>query len=121
MNPGGGLITMINSRLTDQAFRDQIRAMHASQTPLVDMVERLGLAEQMSPHVRTVVEGLGAKEVAAIRQATIDMLDRAESDQAESKLPVNCNLTQDAIDGGTAVAVAVESQNRVSTIVVRAT
>ena len=121
MNPGGGLITMINSRLTDQAFRDQIRAMHENQTPLVDMVEQLGLTDQMTPPVRAVVEGLGAKEVAAIRQATIDMLDRAERDPAQNKMPVDCNLTQDAIDGGAPVAVSVASQNRVSTIVVRAT
>ena len=116
MNPGGGLIRMINSRLTDTAFRDQIRALHANQTPLVDMVVQLGLADQMSPQVRAVVEGLGAKEVAAIRQATIDMLDRAENE-----MPVDCDLTQDEIDGGTPVGVSVVSQDRVSTIVVRAT
>ena len=60
MNPGGGLITMINSRLTDTAFRDQIRAMHANQTPLLDMVTQLGLANDMTPAVREVVERLGA-------------------------------------------------------------
>jgi hypothetical protein len=116
MNPGGGLITMINSRLTDAAFRDKIRTMHANQTPLVDMVVELGLADQMSAPVRAVVEGLGTREVAAIRQATVDMLDRAEN-----KLPVNCDLTQDAIDAGAPVAVSVVSQDRVSTILVRAT
>jgi hypothetical protein len=116
MNPGGGLITMINSRLTDTAFRDQIRAMHANQTPLLDMVTQLGLADEMSPAVREVVEGLGAKEVTAIRQAIIDMLDRADN-----RLPVDCNLTQDAIDRGAPVGVSVVSQARVSTIVVRAT
>ena len=116
MNPGGGLITMINSRLTDAAFRDQIRTMHANQTPLVDMVVDLGLAHEMSPQVRAVVEHLGAKEVAAIRQATIDMLDRAENE-----MPVDCDLTQAAIDSGTPVGVSVVSQNRVSTIRVRAT
>jgi hypothetical protein len=116
MNLGGGLIRMINTRLTDNAFRDQIRAMHANQTPLVDMVVQLGLEGQMSPQVRAVVESLPAKQVAAIRRATIDMLDRAENE-----MPVDCDLTQDVIDGGTPVGVSVESQDRVSKIVVRAT
>jgi hypothetical protein len=116
MNPGGGLITMINTRLTDTAFRDKIRTMHANQTPLVEMVVELGLAPQMTPPVRAVVERLGASEVAAIRQATIDMLDRAEN-----KLPVKCDLTQDAIDRGTPVDVSVVSVDQVSTIVVTET
>jgi hypothetical protein len=107
---------MINTRLTDTAFRDKIRTLHANQTPLVEMVVELGLAAQMTPPVRAVVERLGTSEVAAIRQATIDMLDRAEN-----KLPVECDLTQDAIDSGTPVAVSIISVDHVSTIVVTAT
>jgi proline dehydrogenase len=116
MNPGGGLITMINSRLSETAFRDQIRTMHANQTPLVDMVEQLGLAGEMSREVRAVVERLSKAQVAAIRQAMIDTLDRAEN-----QLPVDCDLTQAAIDSGTPVTVSIVSEHQVSTIVVRAT
>ena len=58
------------------AFRDRIRELHANQTPLVDMVVELGLEGQMTPEIRAIVERLPEKVVAAIRQATIDMLDR---------------------------------------------
>lgn len=114
MNPGGGLITMANSRFTDPAFRDLIRAMHANQVPLVDMVVELGLADEMSAAVRTVVEQLGPDDVAAIRQAILDMLDRAEN-----VMPVDCNLSQGAIDQGAPVDVSIVPEDGRSTIRVR--
>lgn len=117
MDPGGGLITMVNQRLaSDEAFRQQIRDLHARQAPLIEMVEALNLEGEMSDAVRKIVAGLGPAEVQGIRKATLEMLDRAET-----QMPVNCNLSQTQIDGGAPVTVAVVDESGVETILVRAT
>lgn len=117
MDPGGGLITLVNRRLADdEAFRQQIRELHARQAPLIEMVEALGLEDQMSDAVRKIVAALGPVEVEGIRKATLEMLDRAGN-----QMPVNCNLSQSEIDGGAPVAVAVVDEGGVETILVRAT
>ncbi len=114
VNPGGGLVTMVNARLSDPAFRQQIRDMHAQGASLLDMVEQLGLAGEMSPAVRSVVAGLDPQTVAEIRTATLDMLDRAEN-----QMPLDCNVSQPDIDRGTPVSVSVTT-DATPTIVVRA-
>ena len=94
MNPGEGLITFVNLRLADASFRDQLRTMHANQTPLIEMVNALGLSGEMSASVPAVVE--------QIRHATLAMLDTRTL-----AMPVDCNLTQAAIDDGAPVTVSV--------------
>lgn len=116
VNPGGGLVTMVNARLADDGFRQQIRTMHAEQKSLIDMVQALGLAPEMSPEVRTILEGLGKAEIEGIRQATLEMLDRAEN-----AMPLDCKLSQSEIDAGAAVAVAVVDEAGKRTVRVRAT
>jgi hypothetical protein len=116
VDPGGGLITTVNRKLADDnAFRQQIRDLHARQAPLIEMVEALGLQGQMSDAVRKIVAGLGAAEVDGIRTATLEMLDRAGN-----QMPVDCNLSQTEIDGGAPVTVAVVDESGVETILVRA-
>jgi hypothetical protein len=108
---------MVNRRLIDdEAFRQQIRDLHARQASLIEMVEALHLGGEMSDAVRKIVAGLGPAEVEGIRKATLDMLDRAGT-----QMPVNCNLSQTQIDGGAPVAVAVVDEGGVETILVRAT
>ena len=103
MNPGAGLITLVNAQLQrDPAFVRQIRDMHAAGVPLLDMVDQLGLGGAMSDQVRAIVQRLTPGDVDAIRQATLDMLDRAEN-----QMPVDCNLSQQEIDSETPVTVAV--------------
>jgi hypothetical protein len=102
MSPGGGLITLINDRLPDESFRRQIRELHAQGAPLLAMVETLGLAGEMSPAVRDVVVALSPDDIAGIRQATLEMLDRAEN-----QMPVDCDLSQRSIDDGLPVTVTV--------------
>ena len=102
MSPGGGLITLINDRLPDESFRRQIRELHAQDVPLLEMVDTLGLAGEMSAAVREVVAGLSPADITSIRQATLEMLDRAEN-----QMPVDCDLTQTAIDDGLPVTVTV--------------
>ena len=103
MNPGGGLITLINAQLrAEPTFAQQIRAMHAASVPLLDMVDQLGLTNTMSDQVRSVVEQLSSSDVEAIRQATLEMLDRDED-----QMPVDCNLSQPDIDSGQPVSVSV--------------
>jgi hypothetical protein len=105
---------MVNARLSDPAFRQQIRDMHARGAGLVEMVELLGLAGEMSPAVQSVVEGLDAATVEAIRAATLEMLDRAGN-----QMPLDCDVSQADIDGGAPVSVAVTT-DATPTIVVRA-
>ena len=115
MNPGGGLVTMVNTNLRDEPFRQQIRDMFATQTPFVQMVAALGLAGEMTPAVQTIVEGLSAADVAAIRAAVLEMLDRAEN-----RMPLDCNISQPDIDAGAAVTVSVVEDDGTHVIQVRA-
>lgn len=115
MNSGGGLITLVNLRLADRDFRDQLRTMHSNRTPLIDMVETLGLSGEMSGAVRAIVEQLEPAVVEQIRQATLAMLDTTNL-----AMPVDCNLTQAAIDDGSPVAVSVVDEKSRPTILVRA-
>ena len=116
MNPGGPLLMAVNARLADDGFRQQLRDMHANQTPLLDMVDSLGLAAEMSDAVRGVVAQLDPAAVQAIRKATLDMLDRAENG-----MPLDCKISQAQVDDGTPVSVTVVDAAGKATIQVRPT
>lgn len=103
MDGGGGLITMINSRL-------------AADATFVDIVEALGLAPEMSDPVRRIVESLPQDVVANIRAAVTETLNRGQN-----TMPVDCNLSQTEIDGGAPVKVAVVDEAGSPTIQVRST
>lgn len=94
---------MVNAQLrADPDFVQRIRELHAAGTPLLDMVDALGLAAEMTEPVRAILQQLSPTEVDAIRRATLEMLDRAEH-----QMPVDCNLSQTQIDDGADVTVAV--------------
>jgi hypothetical protein len=114
VNPPLNLVTVVNSRLADAGFRDQIRQLHAKQASLVDMVEALGLTSEMSGDVRAVLEGLSKADVDAIRAATLEMLDRNEN-----QMPLDCNVDPSAV--GTPISVSVVDEVGKRTIQVRAT
>jgi hypothetical protein len=108
---------MVNDRLArDEAFRQQIRDLHARQAPLTEMVEALGLEGEMSDAVREILAGLDAAQIDGIRKATLDMLDRAGT-----QMPLDCNLSKTEIDRGAPVTVAVVDEKGVDMIQVRAT
>jgi hypothetical protein len=114
MNPGGPLLMTINARLADEDFRQRIRDMHASKASLLDMVDTLGLAGDMSDAVRGVVAQLTPDQVEAIRKATLDMLDRAGD-----AMPLHCTLSQAQVDDGAPVNVTVVDVGGEATIQVR--
>jgi hypothetical protein len=98
---GGGLTAEVDERLrTDEAFRQQIRDMHAAGTPLLDMVQQLGLP--ITEPVRKIVAGLTPEQVDGIRKATIEMLDRARNE-----MPVDCSVSWPDVNRGDPVKVAV--------------
>ena len=115
MDPGGGLVTMVNSRLADESFRQQIRTMHAEQKSLVAMVDALGLTPELTGQVRAILEGLGKDQIEGIRQATLEMLDRAENE-----MPLDCNLSKTEIDGGAKVDLSIVDEGGKRTVRVRA-
>jgi len=111
---GGGLVAIVNDRLGDPAFRQLVRDLHASGTPLVDMVDRLDLGDAFSAALRAVVASLPPAEVQAVRDATLEMLDRNEQ-----QMPLDCTVTETEIDTGLAVDVTVVAEAGVNTIRVR--
>jgi hypothetical protein len=114
LDGGGGLITMINARLADDGFRQQVLALLATDATFVDMVEALGLAGEMSDPVRRIVEQLSPDVVAQIRAAGTETFARGQN-----TMPVDCNLSQTEIDRGAAVKVSVVEEAGSPTILVR--
>ena len=102
VSPGGDLVATVNTRLGNEVFRENVRTLHAQGASLLDMVDQLGLAPLMTDPVRAAVANLPEATVAAIRQATLDMLDRAET-----QMPLDCDIEQSEIDRGTPVDVNV--------------
>jgi hypothetical protein len=75
MSPNNVLLMAANAALADPNFRESVRQMHAGGYPLVQMVEALGLDDEMSARIREILDELPADVVAGIRAATLDMLD----------------------------------------------
>jgi hypothetical protein len=111
---GGGLITIINSPLADDAFRQHVLDVLATDATFVGMVETLGLAREMSDAVRRIVENLPAPVVAEIRAAVTESLNAGTR-----TMPVDCNLSQTEIDRPAPVSVAVVDEAGSPTIRVR--
>jgi hypothetical protein len=104
MAPGNPLVVAANTALADPNFRASLRQMHAEGYPLVKIVEALGLEEDMTDRIRTILEGLPAKVVEDIRRATVEMLN-----SGVYEISVDCSLSGPEIEGGTPIDLDVES------------
>ena len=114
MPPGLEIVVAANAALADPAVRDAVREMHAAGAPLLQMVEALGLDDEMTTRVRIIVAELPPQVIAGIRDATVVMLDAGGVN-----LPLDCSVSQAQLDGGTPVSVDVQPENGVPTIRIR--
>ena len=112
MTPNEVLLMAANAALADPTFRESIRQMHAGGYPLVQMVEALGLDDEMSARIRQILEELPPDVVAGIREATLEMLNGTNY-----VMPVICTVPETALDQP--VAVDVSPENGTPTIHVR--
>ena len=99
MSPNNVLLVAANAALADPNFRESVKEMHAGGYPLVQMVEALGLDDEMNDRMRQILEQLSPDAVTGIRAATLDMLEGRNF-----VMPVICTVP----DSGLAQPVAVE-------------
>ena len=114
MPPGDDLVIAANAALTDPNVRESVRQMHADGYGLVQMVEALGLDDEMSDRVRQIVEELPQKVVDGIRAATLAMLETTEF-----ALPLDCSVTAAQMLSRDPVEVDISQENGSPTIRVR--
>jgi hypothetical protein len=114
MVPSNSLVQAANTALANKDFRDSVRQMHEAGYPLVDMVEALGLDEEMTQRIRQILVDLPDEVVAGIRQATLEMLD-----SGNFVMPLACQVTDAELDAGVPVAVDVAPDKGVDTIHIR--
>ena len=88
--------------------------MHEAGAPLLQMVEALGLDDEMTTRVRIIVGELPPQVIAGIRDATVAMLDAGGAN-----LPLDCSVTQSELDAGTPVTVDVVPEAGAARIRVR--
>ncbi len=114
MVPSNALVRAANTALANKDFRDSVRQMHAAAYPLVDMVEALGLEDDMTDRIRQILLDLPPDVVDRVRQATLAMLD-----SGNFVMPLECGVTDTELDAGVPVAVEVASQKGIETIHIR--
>ena len=114
MVPSNPLVQAANTALANKDFRDSVRQMHEAGYPLVDMVEALGLEEEMTQRIRQILLDLPDEVVAGIRQATLEMLD-----SGNFVMPLECLVTDAELDAGVPVEVDVAPEQGVETIHIR--
>jgi len=94
------LVRSSNAALADPDVRAKVREMHAAGTPLLDMVDQLGLTANMSPEVRTVLGGLSPDEVQGIRDVMVQMLD-----DDKAVMPIDCGVANVELPNGVDIGV----------------
>jgi hypothetical protein len=114
MPPGLEIVVAANAALADPAVRDAVREMHEAGAPLLQMVDALGLDDDLTTRVRVIVAELPPHVVAGIRDATLTMLDAGGTN-----LPLDCTVTHAQLDGGTRVTIDVVPEADVPTIRIR--
>ena len=114
MVPSNALVMAANTALANKDFRDSVRQMHAAGYPLTDMVEALGLEEEMTTRIREILNNLPPDVVAGIRDATLKMLD-----SGNYVMPLECSVTDPQLDAGIPVGVEVGPVQGTETIHVR--
>src|SRR5437016_5096415 len=115
MPPGDDLVLAANAALADPNVRESVRQMHVDGYGLVQMVEALGLDDEMSDWVRQIVEELPPNVVDGIREATLAMLETGEF-----ALPLDCSVTAAQMLTRDPVEVDVSRENGKPTIRIRA-
>jgi len=88
--------------------------MHEAGVPLVQMIEALGLDDEMSDRIREIVSRLPSDVVTGIRQATIAALD-----SGGAAMPLDCSVTLAQLADGTPVSVDVPADASTPTIRIR--
>jgi len=88
--------------------------MHEEGRSLVQMVEDLGLEEDMTARIQQILEGLPPEVVQSIRQATLQMLDGTEYE-----MPLDCMVSNDELESGVPVDVDVLPEDGRPTIRIR--
>jgi hypothetical protein len=116
MPPSDPIVLAANGALADPQVREAVREMHRADTPLLQMVDALGLDDDMSARIRDIVAGLSPDVVTGIRDATVALLDGGGA-----VLPVDCSVSPAQLDGGTPVTVDVTDEGGTATIRVRPT
>ncbi len=105
------LVLAANAGFADPQFRETVREMHRQEYPLLRMVTDLGLDDELTAEIRSVLEGLSPEVVAGIRASTLAMLDREEQ-----ALPLDCSVDPGELQRGVPVAVEVNEVGGTDTI-----
>jgi len=70
MSPNNVLLMAANAALADPNFRESVRQMHAGGYPLVQMVEALGLDDEMSDRIRQILDELPPDFAGSVKSLT---------------------------------------------------
>jgi hypothetical protein len=103
MGPPVEAVQKAEQLFADPKVREQLLSWHAQQVPLLDMIDRLGFTNLVDPALRDAIAGLSPAEVAIIRAAVLDEIDRA-GDSESATLPVDCGIA--SVDGPVTVTAA---------------
>jgi hypothetical protein len=76
----------------DPDVRAQLRTWHLEQMPLLEMADRLGVADLFEPELRATVAGLSAAEVEIVRQVFLAEIDAAGT-ATDVAFPVECDAS----------------------------
>ena len=93
MGPPLAAVRRAEEVFADPKARELLLTWHAQKVPLLDMVDRLGFSELFGPELRAAIEGLSPEEVAIIRAAMVEEIDRAGSSPGAT-LPVDCGIAK---------------------------
>ncbi len=114
MVPSNTLVMAANKSLSNKDFRESVRQMHAEGYPLVDMVEALGLEDDMTERIREILVDLPADVVVGIRKATLEMLD-----SGNFVMPLECSITDTELEARVPVDIEVSPEQGTETIRIR--
>jgi hypothetical protein len=114
MTPSDPLVKAVNAGLADPNFRASVRQMNEENYPFLKMIDALGLEDDLSYRISQIVATLSPETVLAIRQATLEMLDRDEQ-----VMPLDCGVNKIDLSEGTPIEVNVAQLDGKPTIRVR--
>ncbi|HEY3724429.1 MAG TPA: hypothetical protein VGN59_13845 [Acidimicrobiia bacterium] len=93
MGPPLAAVRRAEEVFADPDVRELLLTWHAQKLPLLEMVDRLGFSQLVDPELRAAIEGLGPEEVAIIRAAVVEEIDRAGT-SGSATLPVDCGIAK---------------------------